>query len=350
MVDRKAFSELLYKTVIPASMPSEEQEKLYGAVEEKAKEMLPKSLFRFRSCSEQDFSAFDNDELWFSTSDCMNDGFDARICVTKEDKDFVKKSFETQFRGYDFKTFSQQLRDANIPFSRETNNEEKEFQLSTFEKTKEILMNSIKNDVDIVFPSIPQLLQNGLKTCSLTETVNSSTMWGLYGKNETGFCVEYSFDTEPYVTSKEFRCLLFPVIYGKRRLGLSTDFYYYLEFNGFIEKLIKASRIKEEDIRSIPLASIPCPDIIQLAKITLTKSEDWSYEKEWRLLLMYGRPTEEKHYVAYKKPIGVYLGRRIASVNEKTLKLMAKEKNIPVYKMRINDESPSFELEYEQIQ
>ena len=51
-----------------------------------------------------------------------------------------------------------------------------------------------------------------------------------------------------------------------------------------------------------------------------------------------------------KTAIGVYLGRSISPFKQKNITLLAKEKPLPVYKLQINDESPSYELKYEQIQ
>ncbi len=57
-----------------------------------------------------------------------------------------------------------------------------------------------------------------------------------------------------------------------------------------------------------------------------------------------------EHAYFPKEATAIYLGRRISSIYEKILKDIAKEKNIPVYKMKLNDELPTYKLTYELIQ
>ena len=79
LVDRNTFAEQLYATSIPSNMPPDEQNNKLRVLQDIAHDIMPKSLFRFRECSERHIDAFDKDELWVSTADCMNDGFDTRI-------------------------------------------------------------------------------------------------------------------------------------------------------------------------------------------------------------------------------------------------------------------------------
>lgn len=348
MFDRKAFSELLYTTVIPASLSKEEQERLFKKVDDSAQKLLPKSLFKYRSCSEQNINAFDKDELWFASADCMNDGFDARTFVSKEDKDYVKETFESLFKGKKIDYASQQFKNLEFKFQIERNPFQPDsIDSEAFEEYKNKLMDVIRSDVDSVFPLIPSIIQTSSKLCCFSETVASTTMWGLYGENETGYCLEYSSDLLSQADSDGNRGLLFPVLYNDQRICLTREFYFFIEYNGLISKLCKASGIEEEKMKAVFL---PCPDITMVIKITLTKSSDWSYEKEWRLILPNKDSSDKTKAITHKQAIGVYLGRRISPINEKIICLLAKEKNIPVYKMHINDESPSFELEYERIQ
>ena len=87
---REKFAKILDSTVIPSDMHLSEQQQKYEALQNASNEILPQRLYRFRSCSELSFSAFDKDQLWVSTADCMNDGFDTRIYV---DADSVKARF-----------------------------------------------------------------------------------------------------------------------------------------------------------------------------------------------------------------------------------------------------------------
>jgi hypothetical protein len=95
-----------------------------------------------------------------------------------------------------------------------------------------------------------------------------------------------------------------------------------------------------------------CPDITIGTKIALNKSEEWKFEQEWRLFCTAvdgHQPLGDKHVCITKRPNALYLGRRITKTNEKILTMLAKEKNIPVFKMQLDDNNPSYELAYYQL-
>ena len=56
------------------------------------------------------------------------------------------------------------------------------------------------------------------------------------------------------------------------------------------------------------------------------------------------------HGCCIKRPTGIYLGRRISRTYEKILRLIAKEKDLPVYKMGLDDRSPAYELTVNQTE
>ena len=88
-------------------------------------------------------------------------------------------------------------------------------------------------------------------------------------------------------------------------------------------------------------------------KISLHKSIEWEKETEWRMFCTSSNDVEfnnEKHGFCKKKPERIYLGRRISPINEKILVSLAKEKGVPVYKMKLEDESSTYSLTSIQIQ
>ena len=101
---RNDFAKLLEETVIPSSLSIKEQEDSYKQLQIAAEKILPQSLFRYRSCSERSISAFDKDELWVSTANCMNDGFDTRAYVDPKHKqecmDQILSVFDIQKKDF----------------------------------------------------------------------------------------------------------------------------------------------------------------------------------------------------------------------------------------------------------
>ena len=73
-INKQTFAEKLLSTTIPSNLPVIDQQKRIESLQQNAHSLLPDRLFRFRTCSERSFDAFNKDELWVSTADCMNDG------------------------------------------------------------------------------------------------------------------------------------------------------------------------------------------------------------------------------------------------------------------------------------
>ena len=75
-MDRFHFGKLLDSIVIPDGTPSEEIVKAVLPIREAVAEMMPKSLFRFRSCDDMHIDAFENDSIYAVTADSFNDPYD----------------------------------------------------------------------------------------------------------------------------------------------------------------------------------------------------------------------------------------------------------------------------------
>lgn len=68
-MDREEFAKRLYSTVIPEGTLSEDILTKTYPVSEAIREMMPKSLFRFRACNELSVDAFQNDIIYAVTAD-----------------------------------------------------------------------------------------------------------------------------------------------------------------------------------------------------------------------------------------------------------------------------------------
>jgi hypothetical protein len=77
----------------------------------------------------------------------------------------------------------------------------------------------------------------------------------------------------------------------------------------------------------------------------IVKSTEWSYEKEWRIVLPIG---EGKGFNRpFFQPEAVYLGTRMSRENKETIINIAKQKQISVYQMKMK--SNEFKLVAEKI-
>lgn len=86
-----------------------------------------------------------------------------------------------------------------------------------------------------------------------------------------------------------------------------------------------------------------------MTKALLVKSEDWSYEKEWRLISPPENESKEEpprsKLLTRTPPTAVYIGARASSETEEKLEYICSLKNIPCYKMVQAHITSKFDLE-----
>ena len=124
-----------------------------------------------------------------------------------------------------------------------------------------------------------------------------------------------------------------------------------MQYKMFYENAITSgSYASLEAVRAHIDSVLKCPDIFISTKIALHKSLEWQFEKEWRLFCNAVDNTNPKQAPSgciIKRPKAVYLGRRVSEVNEKIIRGLAQEKDIPVFKIELDDNSPTYELIYQ---
>lgn len=86
-----------------------------------------------------------------------------------------------------------------------------------------------------------------------------------------------------------------------------------------------------------------------MTKALLVKSEDWSYEKEWRLISPPENESKEEpprsKLLTRTPPTAVYIGARASSETEEKLEYICNLKHIPCYKMVQTHTTSKFDLE-----
>lgn len=170
--------------------------------------------------------------------------------------------------------------------------------------------------------------KNILLTC-FSETVNSILMWTHYADSHKGFCIEY--DAEKI--DIEYKRFLFPVIYQRdvydfTDIAIMNDSSYtkYME-------IIKMKGIKTEYELKDFTNNVAIPMLI--------KAQEWSYEREWRIVVPSFIFGTNEHFIYLGNAINsIYLGvncdEKSTDVNE--IINWAKDRKINVYKM---DKNPS---------
>lgn len=78
-MNREEFAKRLYSTAIPEGTAPEDIQTLTRPVSEAIREMMPRSLYRFRACNELSVDAFQKDIIYAVTADKFNDSYDTLV-------------------------------------------------------------------------------------------------------------------------------------------------------------------------------------------------------------------------------------------------------------------------------
>ena len=152
-------------------------------------------------------------------------------------------------------------------------------------------------------------MRGGLRVCCFSATVESIVMWSHYASAHQGLCMEYDIGALP----KDDR----------RRYAISPVVY--------VEKLFDAGdyfqQARAGDFNNLWL-TLAC----------LHKSVEWSYEREWRLVLPVG--PNQPRYQSVALPIkAVYLGSRVPSSTRYDVQQATSEIGVPLCEMRMSKDS-----------
>lgn len=216
---------------------------------------------------------------------------------------------------------------------------ERRFSLKQDEKNRLLYSDNIERALDIVLQThgeklsaswkniIIEALSDGMeeirdavRVVCLSEVFDSMLMWSHYSQNHTGYCLEYDFDETDI-----FHKYLYPVIYTKDRYAISKD----EMSNGNTEWVYRS---------------------------TCRKSDVWSYEKEWRIVMAnYDKIMAQKQPDADRKYVldlrnnikAFYLGAKSSEEFRDEIIRFGKSKEIPVYQMVLSRNT--YELKAEKI-
>ena len=345
---RKEFKNILEKTFLPEGISNEERNERLLPLSKHIFEHIPSKLFRFRECSEMNFDAFNGDKLFAVTSDKFNDPYDCLFRYDKErlrnsimmgiSKDFVYALREHFQKGGDFPDVLKSVFDDEFLKNAKqsignANDDMIELYSENTANIKEPLNKLIDKHTEEAVNTVKQLT---FIAC-FSEEIHSVTMWSHYADSHKGFVLEYStnsfqlkcqFCDQLKQCNKAAVCNFYPVIYQQQRYD-ATDF-----LSWYIARSL-----------GLPIKN---PDTFAASKPLLYKSSQWSYEKEWRLIVSKFNEFQDKtpFCIDHLRPQAIYYGTRISPINRKMLHLIAKEKGIREYQMYIDDRSYNYSVKF----
>lgn len=325
---------------------------------------VPSKLYRFRSPSEHSFDALVSDQIWGSRIDTFNDPFENEPCY---DWDTLSKWLDTEFycpAGSALERLKQ-AQQGSVPedvlrWMQQGGADNAIGMLKGIDPDDSAIVYyfrlfqlAILKQVPGLIPGLPEAFfknvlwarQQRYAAC-FSEEFKATLMWAHYAKSHEGFCVEYDF--KRYMKGCEENCVnilgchnfmlnltLAPVHYSGSRFDATN----YLK-TIFQHEL--GTRL------NVPLPPYHA-DVLFMTKALLVKSEDWSYEKEWRLISPPENESKEEpprsKLLTRTPPTAVYIGARASSETEEKLEYICSLKNIPCYKMVQAHITSKFDLE-----
>lgn len=349
------YIDYLMSIEIPDDTSKIEESRVIYDILKAGMNITPKSLYRYRVCNDYAFEALENDKFLLTKPTLFNDPFDALLYVNKEKlqneiknlcdiskrEDVIKKLKEDpEYRENEIKLLGKEF----IEY----------FENKKIYTDEELILNSkiaeiqaIKIINDLTKLSMKSLKQYCLVGC-LSEDIFSVLMWAHYADSHKGFALNYDFKSRYMVEAQingkkvigsEFTDKkLFPVKYTNERF----DATYFVEHN-FIYNFYYRIKVKFKD---------PFYDKLFYYKYLLFKSMDWSYEREWRVIKQTNLELDDKRdfdYIDYIRPKEIFLGAFISDKNKAKLVDIAKQKNIKVYQMLLEDDNISYKMNYKEI-
>ena len=236
---------------------------------------------------------------------------DMKINIENDPDSFMSENNGETFGIFDFlKIFSGML----------TNTE---FSADELDKIK-LSFNDVSNTA---LEKSRKLISEQFRVTCLSERMDSSLMWSHYANKHYGFCLEYDFTLT--ITERRYpdllgaQLMLFPVSYSQKRPLLSKAL-----FSGSVA------------MQYIKNKKLP-PDFLEkLMYGLLCKSEDWAYEKEWRIFQFpSGKPT-----MRLPKARKVFLGANMEGNAKKRIVEIANKKHIPVFQMFLRSDKYQFDF------
>ncbi len=345
---RKEFKSILEKVFLPEGISNEERNEKLLPLSKHIVAHIPSRLFRYRECSEMNLDAFNGDKLFAVTSDKFNDPYDCLFRYDKErlrnsimmgiSKDFVYALRDHFQKGGDFPDMLKSLFDdeflKNAKQSIENANDD---MIEMFSENTASIKEPLNKLIDKQAEEAVKTVKELTFIACFSEDVHSVTMWSHYANSHKGFALEY--DTKAFQLkcqscdqlkqcNKAAVCNFYPVIYQQQRYDATDFLAWYIA-------------------RSLGLP-IKNPDTFAASKSLLYKSTQWSYEKEWRLIVSKLNEFQNKTPVCidHLRPLAIYYGTRISSINRKMLHLIAKEKGIKEYQMYIDDKSYNYSVKF----
>lgn len=331
-MDRLEFGKLIDNIVIPEGTPSDALVKAVLPIREALLEMMPKSLFRFRSCDDMHIDAFEKDAIYAVTADSFNDPYDTLLKYDMEGiRQYVERvmSIEGLEQLKAFLAQGNNLADEakrtlpegvwdSLKAALQTTED-----LTTLKDRIEASKLQALSQISLLLPVLSVFSKRFSTIACFSEDVKSILMWSHYADSHKGFALEYDF--RPTLAKPLERGMLYPVVYSDERYDASLYItWQFMHVMGFHSKN---------------------PDIMASSKVALHKSRVWEYEREWRIIDPGPHdPIHPNPTVIHYMPVAIYYGENIDKDKQERLHQIAVAKGIKEFRMDVDETSKVYEM------
>lgn len=340
---RDEFEKIIEGIKISPDAPKEEVDCQFLPLIQFIGKNVPEQLYKFRGCAEYSIDAFEKDELWLSKAALFNDLHDSLLFF---DKSAILDSIEKMFSSGAVPSVIEKIKQIQFPNADLQNWVTEMFSSLDTKQLTDIVWQSVPGFsqwLDQCFTFAKDGIRERTKMVCLSESIKSPLMWAHYADNHKGFAIGYDFRNNeitqcsncPNRSCTDIKLgMIYPVIYSDKRYDATR----YGQW------------IVQQQINHI--IGIPTEELYDdgflFTKAALYKSNDWSYENEWRMTCSTPNLTVEQkdRYPIKKKPIAIYFGNQIPDFYRKMLMHIADEKGIQRYQMYVKNYSSKYELDY----
>ena len=289
---------------------------------------IPSKLYKYRQFSETHLDAVRRGVLWMSSPDKFNDPYDSTVYFDP-DRLFVdnRSPAEAYAAAEQLDSHLQsgaQFRPKPITRPIRISEWRRKTASELLEGASPEMRDGVTRAIDKIVETYNQQMveqmsrssREGYSVLSLTEVPTSVLMWSHYSDDHRGFCIEYDFAALDSMDLR--RRLCFPVFY-RRKL---TDATRYL------------AKVDVGDL-NLFFGQFLC----------LLKSDEWAYEKEWRIVHALG-PDQANFELQMPLPSAIILGAHTTPENEGKMRAFCKDR---IVLKKIIQRHNEFRLDVEEL-
>lgn len=351
-------NEILLDLCKHADTCENDAEYIKAQIKERLSYIPHKKLYKFRTCTKDNFDILENNCIWMAPASEFPDPFDNTINIDviknkKELSNWFFNEFPTLLNDMFLmplkeQGFNLQARDINMAeYVKECVDvegnidaeKEKEYirKIATPEEleqidnifklvaiTREKISKNEENLINGFIRTINEMREsarNSMLIYCMTEKYDNSVCWENYADRYTGFCIEYDFSKYNKIGIEFIKNVIYllPITYLKEKPNIDLS----KILDGSLKERIYGDTTWKEN-----------PELNrEICSQIYYKNKEYSFEHEWRF---FGKRNGNNNKQFFPFVSALYAGKDIKSKDLQHLIRIAEKLNVPVYKQEFN--------------